>query len=103
LRRAEISRPAKTPRQRPRLYEWPCPGDLLHIDRKRFARFTRHGHAVTGDRHVTAADMRMRVGYEWVHSLVDDHSRYAYRELHRDEILRARSPATRSWRDIAFS
>ena len=27
----------------------------------------------------------MRIGYEWVHSIVDDHSRYAYRELHRDE------------------
>ena len=27
----------------------------------------------------------MRIGYEWVHSLVDDHSRYAYSELHRDE------------------
>ena len=27
----------------------------------------------------------MRVGYEWVHSIVDDHSRYAYCELHRDE------------------
>ncbi len=27
----------------------------------------------------------MRVGYEWVHSLVDDHSRLAYSELHRDE------------------
>jgi hypothetical protein len=23
--------------------------------------------------------------YEWVHSLVDDHSRLAYSELHRDE------------------
>ena len=27
----------------------------------------------------------MRVGYEWVHSLVDDHSRYAYSELHHNE------------------
>jgi len=27
----------------------------------------------------------MRIGYEWVHSLVDDHSRLAYSELHRDE------------------
>ena len=26
----------------------------------------------------------MRVGYEWVHSLVDDHSRLAYSELHRE-------------------
>jgi len=85
LERAGISRPPKQPRERPRLYEWPCPGDLLHMDSKRFARFSRPGHAVTGDRHVTGAEMRMRVGYEWVHSLVDDHSRYAYSELHRDE------------------
>ena len=27
----------------------------------------------------------MRVGYEWVHSLVDDHSRLAYSELHPHE------------------
>ncbi|HET7855102.1 MAG TPA: integrase core domain-containing protein [Gaiellaceae bacterium] len=85
LKRAGISRPPKQPRERPRLYEWPCPGDLLHVDSKRFARFTRPGHALTGDRHVTGAEKRMRVGYEWVHSLVDDHSRLAYSELHHDE------------------
>jgi hypothetical protein len=33
----------------------------------------------------TGADKRARVGFEWVHSLVDDHSRLAYSELHRDE------------------
>lgn len=85
LRRAGISRPAKEQREPPRLYEWPCPGDLLHIDSKCFVRFTRPGHAVTGDRFTTSAEKRERVGYEWVHSLVDDHSRYAYSELHRDE------------------
>jgi len=85
LRRAGISRPPRQPRERPRLYEWPCPGDLLHIDSKRFVRFTRPGHAVTGDRHRTGAEKRLRVGYEWVHSLVDDHSRLAYSELHQDE------------------
>jgi transposase InsO family protein len=85
LKRAGISRPPRQPRERPRLYEWPCPGDLLHLDSKRFARFSRPGHAVTGDRHVTGAEIRLRVGYEWVHSLVDDHSRYAYSELDRDE------------------
>lgn len=85
LRRAGISRPAKEQREPPRLYEWPCPGDLLHIDSKRFVRFSRPGHAVTGDRFTTSAEKRERVGYEWVHSLVDDHSRYAYSELHRDE------------------
>jgi len=85
LKRAGISRPPSQPREQPRRYEWPCPGDLLHIDSKRFVRFTRPGHAVTGDRHRTGAERRMRIGYEWVHSLVDDHSRYAYSELHRDE------------------
>jgi len=57
----------------------------LHIDTKRFVRFTRPGHAVTGDRQRSGAEKRMRVGHEWVHSLVDDRSRYAYSELHRDE------------------
>jgi transposase InsO family protein len=85
LRRAGISRPPRTPRERPRLYEWPCPGDLLHIDSKRFARFSRPGHALTGERHRTGTEKRSRVGYEWVHSLVEDHSRLAYSELHRDE------------------
>jgi transposase len=85
LRRAGISRQPRPPREQPCLYEWPCPGDLLHIDSKRFVRFTRPGHAVTGDRRRTGAEKRMRIGYEWVHSLVDDHSRLAYSELHRDE------------------
>jgi transposase InsO family protein len=85
LRRAGISRPPRQPREQPRRYEWPCPGDLLHIDSKRFARFTRPGHAVTADRYRSAPEKRLRVGYEWVHSLVDDHSRLAYSELHRDD------------------
>lgn len=85
LRRAGISRPCRQPREQACRYEWPCPGDLLHIDSKRFARFSRPGHAVTGDRQTSGAEKRMRVGYEWVHSLVDDHSRLAYSELHADE------------------
>jgi transposase InsO family protein len=85
LRRAGISRPRWQPREQPRRYEWPCPGDLLHIDSKRFARFSRPGHALTGDRYVSGKEKRSRVGYEWVHSIVDDHSRLAYSELHPDE------------------
>jgi transposase InsO family protein len=85
LRRAGLSRLPRAPREAPRRYEWPCPGDLLHIDSKRFSRFTRPGHAVTGVRDRTGAEKRMRVGHEFAHSLVDDHSRLAYSELHRDE------------------
>jgi transposase InsO family protein len=85
LRRAGLSRRARAPREQARRYEWPCPGDLLHIDSKRFGRFSRPGHAVTGRRDRTAADKRLCVGWEFVHSIVDDHSRLAYSELHRDE------------------
>lgn len=66
-------------------FEWPCPGDLLQMDTKRFARFPRPGHAVTGDRASTGAQKRERVGYEIAHSIIDDHTRLAYTELHRDE------------------
>ena len=85
LRRAGLSRRPATPREQARRYEWPCPGDLLHIDSKRFGRFSRPGHAVTGIRDRSGAEKRMRVGWEFVHSIVDDHSRLAYSELHRDE------------------
>jgi transposase InsO family protein len=88
LKRAGISRrsrPAKEPANR---YEWPCPGDLLHMDTSRYARFRRPGHKLTGDRsHRGGGWMRpeTRVGYDFVHAIVDDHSRLAYVELHEDE------------------
>ena len=100
LQRAGISRPPRQPRERARRYEWPCPGDLLHIDSKRFVRFTRPGHAVTGIRDRTGAERRMRVGHEFVHSLVDDHTRLAYSELHPDE--RARTVTAFVERGLAF-
>ena len=69
-------------------YEWPCPGDLLHMDVSRYARFTRPGHRVTGDRSQRTRrwmSAETRVGYDFAHALVDDHSRLAYVELHADE------------------
>jgi transposase InsO family protein len=68
-----------------RRFEWPCPGDLLQMDTKRFARFSSPGHAVTSDRRRSGAEKRERVGYEFAHSIIDDHSRLAYTELHPDE------------------
>ena len=55
------------------------------MDTKRLARFSTPGHAVTGDRFRTAAERRERVGWEFCHSMIDDHSRLAYTEIHRDE------------------
>jgi transposase InsO family protein len=62
-------------------YEWPCPGNLLHVDTKRHARFIEPGHAVTGRRTRGSRG----AGWEFVHTLVDDCSRLAYSEIHDDE------------------
>jgi transposase InsO family protein len=86
LKRAGCSRRPKAPREAANRYEWPCPGDLLHMDTKRYARFTRPGHAVTGDRTRSGAQIRAQVGYEYAHAIIDDHTRLAYSELHPDEL-----------------
>ncbi len=88
LKRAGISRPPKPVKEPHNSYEWPCPGDLLHMDVSRYARFRKPGHKMTGDRsHAGGGWMRpeTRVGYDYAHAIVDDHSRFAYVELHDDE------------------
>ena len=86
LRRHGISRPPRAPKQAACRYEWPCPGDLLHMDTARYARFERPGHAVTGDRRRQGARLSQPgVGYDFAHAIVDDHSRLAYVELLEDE------------------
>ena len=83
LRRAGISRPPRPTREPANRYEWPCPGDLLHMDVSEYARFARPGHRVTGDR--SSQDRRRREGIDYVHAVVDDHSRLAYAEIHPDQ------------------
>jgi transposase InsO family protein len=88
LRRAGLSRRPRAAKEPANRYEWPCPGDLLHMDVSRFARFERPGHAVTGDRSQRSRNWMhpaTRVGYDYAHAIVDDHSRLAYVELHEDE------------------
>jgi transposase InsO family protein len=88
LRRAGLSRRPRPVREPANSYEWACPGELLHMDVSRYARFERPGHAVTGDRSQRSRRwMRpeTRVGYDYAHAIVDDHSRLAYVELQPDE------------------
>jgi transposase InsO family protein len=88
LRRAGISRRPRAARGAPNRYEWPCPGDLLHMDVCTYPRFRRPGHRATGDRSQRDRHwMRpeTRVGNDYAHAIVDDHSRLAYVELLDDE------------------
>jgi transposase InsO family protein len=98
LWRAGISRPPKPTREPANRYEWPCPGDLLHMDTSEYARFQRPGHRVTGDR--SSQDRQHRDGVDYVHAIVDDHSRLAYAEIHPDQ--RAVTVAGFLERAIAF-
>jgi transposase InsO family protein len=85
LRRHGCSRALRRPREPFRRYEWPCPGDLLHMDVKRYPRFRRPGHAVTGDRRAAWLQRSNPLGHDYFHAVVDDHSRLAYGELLADE------------------
>jgi transposase InsO family protein len=88
LRRHGLSRRQSQPRDLAHRYEWPCPGDLLHMDTARYARFERPGHRVTKDRsqrNRNWMDQGTGVGYDFAHAIVDDHTRLAYVELHSDE------------------
>ena len=70
-----------------RRYERKRPGELVHIDVKKLGRipdgggWRLHGRAA-GD---TGAHKRARIGYDYVHALVDDYTRLAYAEVLPDE------------------
>ena len=85
LSRRGMSRMPRAPREPVRRFEWPCPGDLLQMDTKRLARFDRPGHRVTGDRYRSAREKRQGPGWEFCHSIIDDHTRLAFTEIHPDE------------------
>jgi transposase InsO family protein len=86
LRRHGISRAPRKERQPANRYEWPCPGDLLHMDVSTYARFDQPGrHQLTGITARPHANKKAKVGYDYVHAIVDDHSRLAYAEIHDDD------------------
>ncbi len=62
-------------------YEHERPGELVHLDTKRLARFRQPGHRVPGNRHVKSR----HVGWQFLHVAIDDHARVAYGEFYRDE------------------
>ncbi len=82
LRRRKLSRMRDLePRQPVHRYEHERPGDLLHLDIKKLGRIAKPGHRVTGN----LADRTRRVGWEYVHVAIDDHSRIAFSAIFADE------------------
>ena len=55
-------------------YEHKQPGDLIHFDIKRLARFNKPGHRITG---ILGKESR-GIGWEYLHIAIDDHSRISF-------------------------
>lgn len=83
-----------------RRYEHPHPGSLIHVDVKKFGNIPdgggwRYVGRQQGERNRAATPGKPRnthhnpkMGYAFVHTVIDDHSRVAYAEIHDDETAR---------------
>jgi transposase InsO family protein len=70
-----------------RRYEHERPGDLVHVDIKKLGKIPPGGGWRVNGRAASKHQSHKRrpIGYCYVHSAVDDHSRLAYSEVHDDE------------------
>lgn len=67
-----------------RRYEYERPGQLVHVDVKKLGRIPPGGgHKIHGRQE--RPNWKRGLGYEFIHSCVDDHSRLAYSEILADE------------------
>jgi transposase InsO family protein len=98
-----------------RRYERAVVGELVHVDVKKYGLIPPgggwkvHGRSAMSARRLRGRRNRAgwarrsvvgRVGYAYVHSIVDDHSRLAYSEIHHDETA---ATAVAFWnRAVAF-
>lgn len=68
-------------------YERERPGELVHIDVKKLGRIPDGGGWRADPKqsrrnHTTPS---ARIGFDYVHAVIDDHTRLAYAEIHNDE------------------
>jgi transposase InsO family protein len=77
-RLASLDRPTGIPIR----YVRDCPGELVHVDIKKLARIPAGGGwRAIGRAERNRARTGQPVGYEFVHTMIDDHSRVAYSEI----------------------
>jgi transposase InsO family protein len=77
---SRLPRPEGASARCARRYERERPGELLHVDTKKLARFWEPGKRVLG---VEAGKPKRnrRIGWQYLHVAIDDHSRLGYAEL----------------------
>jgi transposase len=80
----ELIRSSKTTAIR---YERDRPRELVHIDVKKLGRIPPGGGWKAHGRQMgsNSAKKKAKIGFDYIHSVVDDHTRLAYSENHDDE------------------
>ena len=68
-------------------YEHKQPGAMIHVDVKKLGRIPAGGGWRLRGREATVAHKHktVKIGYDYVHTAIDDHTRLAYSEIHHDE------------------
>jgi transposase InsO family protein len=79
--------PIRATRHTTKRYERERPGELVHVDVKKIGRIPDGGGWRAHGRQMgsTSAAKKAKIGYDYVHSAVDDHARLAYSEILADE------------------
>ena len=97
------------PPEPPNRYELARPGQLVHVDVKRLGRISSRGagHRIIGHRRsqFRAHHRGLRrgaTGFEFVHVMVDDHSRLAYAEVFQGKAENARQAVAFLRRGLRF-
>lgn len=68
-----------------RRYERQTPGEILHMDMKKLARFECPGHRVTGN----PSQFSRTPGYHALHVAIDDHSRVGFSKILSNETIQS--------------
>lgn len=79
----------RTSRRPANRYEHRTPGSMVHVDVKKLGRIPKGGGWRLHGRQ-TAASVAHRhkktpIGYDYIHTAIDDHTRLVYSEVHTDE------------------
>lgn len=79
--------PIRSSRRSEHRYEHRRPGDMVHVDVKKLGRIPAGGGWRLHGRDATVAHKhkKVKIGYDYVHTAIDDHTRLAYTEALPDE------------------
>ena len=79
----------RSARRSPNRYEHREPGAMIHVDVKKLGRIPAGGgwrlHGRDAAVSVANRHKKTKIGYDYVHTAIDDHTRLAYSEIHTDE------------------